>query len=186
MSFSGSGAVGLLAFVLVVGGLAAGGEAARNSNERRDAVQQGLLAESTATQQTTAEVDFTGARALGAISSTAGKNPQLYRLWTALETRNWMLLNGQAGASTCPAALNYYVRQLPRMELSPAALDIALSALDGKTAVVGMYVPRFTHEPDLKGCLGYRYDVENQVLKVGKRTVTFLAPEQPGMALSGR
>lgn len=177
--------LGLLAVTFV--GLAAWGEAAKETNRARAAQQQGLQEAAVSKPElSTVQADFTGARALGSVESTSGRNPQLYRLWTALETKDYMFLNGQYGAATCARALDYYASKLPAVNFSPAAMDVALSALEGKKAVVGAYIPRFSHEPDLRNCLGYHYDAEQKVLKVGARTVAFIGPDQPGLALSAK
>ena len=136
------------------------------------------------TPMTLLDVDMTDAKVLGTLESTSGPDPRSRRVWTAVQTHEWLFLNSDIVGRTCPDLLGVFARAnvSEGPGFTPETLELLVSSLEGKLANIGAFVPRYANAPDLAKCPGFAYDVQTHMLRVGARRVALLAKQQPGLA----
>lgn len=175
---------GYVVFFLGLFGFIAWGEFSKEKVQEREALHWAGLA-ALEVKQEVVQVNMTGVRLLGAVDSTGGRSPSIYRVWTALQAQDWLLLNGGQDNKLCRHVLGEFAKRNKLEEgspIGPEALDVALTAMEGKVVPIGVYVPRFSAKPNgLEQCLGFAYEDSSRTLSVAGRTVALLADEQPGL-----
>lgn len=122
------------------------------------------------------QVDFAGAKVLTEV--TRGKSAS--RFWTALETKNWLLINGKHAGWLCAPLLQTFGERnpSPAFAIRPETMEMLASAFDSRVSTQRVFIPRFTEKPSdglLRKCPGFTFDEVSKTLKVGSRTVALLA-----------
>lgn len=113
---------------------------------------------------------------------TTGKAPATIEQWPALETHDWVLLNGVTGAASCPVLTQFANINAPKVALTAEQLDIVAIAGRTKPVTLWAHVPRFTQRPaGLSACLGYEYDSARGLVTIGGKPVAIMANSQPGL-----
>lgn len=111
----------------------------------------------------------------------AGKDVKNGRL-VALQTDNWMMLNGGPGTQSCEAVLGGFAAsyQLVGYFWKHQAIQVGLEKWQGTHKKFSLVIPEFKSEPaGLSGCFGYSYSPETHRLSVNGLPVAFLSPTQP-------
>lgn len=162
--------------VLAIGAFSLYGMQAQDENQNRANARHSNLLE-VKPQPTPLDLDMRGAKLISGAGITAEKFPRTFEFWTSIEADGWVLLNGERGADTCPAALRYFARQnAPKITPSPDSLGLLVSSLEGKRATFDAFVPTYKQAPaGLENCLGYSFDATTGRLKLGDRFVALYA-----------
>lgn len=174
--------LGLIGYIAVFGAMAYYGSSLKRGQEAERIIREVKL-EQRVPSLAVIPVDMLDAMVIPAAVHFRAKARQATGDWTALESKNWLLLNGSNVEGLCHA-LQPYVSGLGRLVAGTSldALNLYMSAVKGRTVNVGVYIPRYTGKPlDLNACMGYSFDEQTGTLKVGTRTVALLASDQAGM-----
>lgn len=126
------------------------------------------------------QAQFEGTRASVTVMSTGGKAPHLEYQWALLETKEWLFMSERAMQQTCPALSGFAKANAPKIEMAPERMDVLSLAMKGKVATVMAHVPRFKSKPAaLEQCIGYTFDSEAGLLRLGGKGVALLAGDLP-------
>lgn len=102
--------------------------------------------------------------------------------WTLLEGDNWMFLNGEWGAVTCPMLKPFASVNSKESRLTVEQVEFLAFAHKKVAVDIWAHVPRFKQRPArLADCIGYGYDATKGLVTIGGKPVAFIAASQPGL-----